>query len=145
ATSDAGNYVFEQVAPGTYTLVFTKDGYARQVKSGVVVSPGHLAEADATLAGEFTEMEEFVVQELEFAGGAESELLQLRLESPALIDSISADLMSKAGAGDAASALTLVAGASVQEGKYAVVRGLPDRYVNSQINGIRLPTADPDK
>ena len=26
-----------------------------------------------------------------------------------------------------------------------MVRGLPDRYVNSQLNGIRLPTADADK
>ena len=25
------------------------------------------------------------------------------------------------------------------------MRGLPDRYVNSQMNGVRLPTADPDK
>ena len=33
----------------------------------------------------------------------------------------------------------------MQDGKFAVVRGLPDRYVNSQMNGVRLPTADPDK
>ncbi|MCG8430688.1 MAG: TonB-dependent receptor, partial [Candidatus Omnitrophica bacterium] len=48
-------------------------------------------------------------------------------------------------AGDAASALKLVAGATVQEGKYAVIRGLPDRYVNSQMNAVRLPSADEDK
>ncbi|MFN3533245.1 MAG: TonB-dependent receptor plug domain-containing protein, partial [Candidatus Brocadia sp.] len=46
---------------------------------------------------------------------------------------------------DAASALNLISGATVQDGKFAVVRGLPDRYVNSQMNGVRLPTADPDK
>ena len=63
----------------------------------------------------------------------------------ALMDSISADLMSRAGASDAASALKLVAGASVQNGKSAVIRGLPDRYVSSQMNGVRLPTADEDK
>jgi hypothetical protein len=61
------------------------------------------------------------------------------------MDSISSDLMSQAGASDAASALRLVSGATVEDGKYAVVRGLPDRYVNSQLNGVRLPTADADK
>ena len=54
-------------------------------------------------------------------------------------------MLSQAGAGDAASALKLVSGATVQEGKYAVIRGLPDRYVNSQMNAVRLPTADADK
>ena len=61
------------------------------------------------------------------------------------MDSISADLMSRAGASDAASALRLVAGASVQDGKFAVIRGLPDRYISSLLNGVRLPTSDEDK
>ncbi len=144
-TTDEGNYVFGQVEPGNYTLVFSKDGYTRQVKADVVVSPGQMTEIDASLGGEFEEMEEFVVQDVQIGTGTEAALLDLRMESPALLDSISADLMSQAGASDAAAALNLVAGATVQDGKYATVRGLPDRYVNSQMNGVRLPTADTDK
>jgi outer membrane receptor protein involved in Fe transport len=144
-TTDEGNFVFGQVKPGTYTLVFSKDGYARQVKADVVVTEGKMTEIDASLAGEFTEMEEVVVQDMQMEAGTESALLDLRMESPALLDSVGSELMSRAGASDAASALTLVSGATIQEGKYAVVRGLPDRYVNSQMNGVRLPTADPDK
>lgn len=143
-TSGEGNYSFT-VEPGNYTLVFSKDGYTRQVVADVVVSPGQMTEVDASLAGEFVEMEEFIVQDVQIGTGTEAALLELRLESPALMDSISAELMSQAGASDAASALRLVAGATVQEGKYAIVRGLPDRYVNSQMNGVRLPTADADK
>ena len=95
-------------------------------RADVVVSAGRLTELEAWLAGEFTEMEEFVVQDiLQLGAGSEAALLQLRFESPALMDSISADLMSRAGASDAAAALRLVAGASVQDGKYAVIRGLP--------------------
>ena len=144
-SSPEGNYLIGQVAPGTYTLVFSKSGYVRQIKSNVVVSSGRLTEADAFLPGDFTEMEEFIVQDIQIGAGTEAALLELRFESPALMDSISSDLMSKAGVSDAASALTLVSGATVQEGKFAVIRGLPDRYVNSQMNGVRLPTADEDK
>ncbi|MBN1586359.1 MAG: TonB-dependent receptor [Candidatus Omnitrophica bacterium] len=143
--TDEGNFVFKEVPPGKYTLVFSKDGYTRQVQANVVVSPAQMTDVDAALSGEFTDMEEFVVQDLQIGGGTEAGLLQLRIESPALMDSISADLMSQAGAGDAASALKLVSGATVQDGKFAVIRGLPDRYVNSQMNSVRLPTADPDK
>lgn len=143
--TDQGNYLFEQVAPGAYTLVFSKEGYVRQVRAGVVVSAEQMTEVNASLAGEFEEMEEFVVQDVQIGAATETALLELRMESPALMDSISSEMMSRAGAGDAAAALRLVAGATVQDGKYATVRGLPDRYVNSQMNGVRLPTADADK
>lgn len=145
ATQEQGNFVFPQIAPGTYTLIFTKDGYNRLVKSGIVVSPGQLVDLDVTLAGDIAEMEELVVQDLKITGGSEVGLLTLRLESPQLLDSIGSELIGKSGASDAAGALKLVSGATVSEGKYAVVRGLPDRYVNSQLNGVRLPTADINK
>jgi hypothetical protein len=145
-TADQGNYSITGLKPGKYTLVFSKDGYVRQVRSDVIVAAGQLTDANAALAGEFAEMEEFVVQDtVKLGGSTEAGLLELRLESPALMDSISADLISKAGASDAAAALRLVAGATVQDGKSAVIRGLPDRYVSSQLNGVRLPTADEDK
>lgn len=145
AASDEGSFVFSEVLPGKYTLVFSKDGYTRQVVADAVVAPGQMTDVNASMSGEFTEMDEFVVQDLEVGGGSEAGLLNLRMESPALMDSVSSDLMSRAGASDAAGALRLVAGATVQDGKYAVVRGLPDRYVSSQMNGVRLPSADPDK
>ncbi len=144
-STDEGNYVFPQVEPGTYTLVFSKEGFTRQLKADVVVTAGQMTEVDIWLSGDFTDMEEFVVQDVQLGAGTEIALLELRMESPALMDSISADLMSQAGMSDAASALRLVAGASIQDGKFAVVRGLPDRYVNSQMNAVRLPTADADK
>ncbi len=143
-STEDGNFVFSQVPPGSYTLVFSKEGYTRQVQANVAVSPGKMTDVEASLSGEFTEMEEFIVQDLQI-GGTEAGLLMLRAESPALLDSISSDWLSKAGASDAASALNLISGATVQDDKYAVVRGLPDRYVNSQMNGVRLPSADPDK
>lgn len=142
-TADQGNYVFAQVTAGRYTLVFTKEGYVRQLSTDVVVAPGQLTQVDASLTGDFTDLDEFVVQDiLQLSAGSEAALLQLRFESPSLIDSIGSELMSQAGASDAAAALRLVAGATVQNGKFAVVRGLPDRYVSSQINGVRLPSAD---
>jgi TonB-dependent receptor len=145
-SSDQGSYSIPQLAPGRYTLVFAKDGYVRLVRTGVVVSAGQLTDLDVQLAGDFTDLEEFVVQDVLQAGGStEAGLLALRFESPALMDSVGAELMSRAGASDAASALRLVSGASLQDGKSAVIRGLPDRYVSSQLNGVRMPTADADK
>ena len=144
-TTNEGNYLFGQVRPGTYTLVFSKEGYTRQLSTNVIVSAGQMTEVNMSLPGEFTEMEEFIVQDLELGAGTETEILDIREKSPELMSGVSQELLKQSGAGDAAQAVTLVAGATVQEGKYAVVRGLPDRYVSSQLNGMRLPTADADK
>jgi outer membrane receptor protein involved in Fe transport len=145
-TTEQGNYLFPQVPAGEYTLVFSKEGYVRQVRADVGVTAGKLTEVEVWMPGDFTEMDEFLVEEAVGAGaGSEAALLDLRLDSPALLDSVGIDLMSKAGASDAAGALTLVAGATVKDGKTAVIRGLPDRYVSSQLNGVRLPSADEDK
>ncbi len=144
-TAPEGNYVFPQVEPGTYTLIFSKPGFTRQVRGDVVVPPGQIVEANAWMGGDFTEMDEFVVQDISFEAGTELQVLELRRGEAAFVTGISSELMKDAGASDAADAVQLVAGASVQEGKFAVIRGLPDRYVNSQMNGCRLPTADAEK
>lgn len=147
ATSgDAGNYVLPEVAAGRYTLQFRKEGFQPAVRADVLVAAGQLTDVEASLVGEYTDMDEFLVHDvLQVAATTEFALLQLRLESPALVDAVGSELMSRAGASDAAAALRLVAGATVQNGKSAVIRGLPDRYVSSQLNGVRLPTANEDK
>jgi hypothetical protein len=145
-TGASGTFLLPEVAPGVYTVVVSKEGYVRVIRLDVAVPPNGLADLSIALPGDIAELEEFVVEDLlQATAGSETALIELRLDSPALLDSIGSELMSKAGAGDAASALRLVAGASVADGKTAVIRGLPDRYVSSQLNGVRLPSADEDK
>jgi outer membrane receptor protein involved in Fe transport len=144
-TVESGHFIFPDVPPGGYTLTVSKPGYERFVQSATVVE-GALAEVNVRMKGEFTEMEELVVRDMDLADtSSEIGLLNLRGTSMAFQDSISKDLMSRAGAGDAASALRLVVGASVADGKYATVRGLSDRYVGTALNSIRVPSSDPKK
>ncbi|MDF7808194.1 TonB-dependent receptor [Pontiellaceae bacterium B12219] len=144
-TGDTGSYNLQNIEPGAYTLMFSKGGYTRFTQSEVVVVPGKLKDVEARMAGEYEEMDELVVRDIQLGGASEIGLLNLRMDSVAMMDSVGSDMMGQAGASDAAQALSLVPGTTVQDGKYAVVRGLPDRYVSSQMNGVRLPSADPDK
>jgi hypothetical protein len=141
-----GTFVLPNLAPGNYTLIVAKEGYVREVRGNVAVAGGRLTDVRVELLGDFTELEEFIVQDsLQLGGGTEAELLDLRQQSAAFFDAIGEVQMQRAGASDAADALRLVSGASTQEGKSAVIRGLPDRYVSSQLNGVLLPTSDEDK
>jgi len=143
-TGPQGNYTFGAIEPGRYTLIFSKSGFVRYVEGNVAVSPAQVAQVNASLAGDFTEMEEFVVQDIQIGADTEAQLLQLRIESPALIDSVGADVLSQAGASDAAAGLQLVAGATTTDEGFAAVRGLPPRYVSTQLNGVAMPSANPD-
>ncbi|MEM7199421.1 MAG: TonB-dependent receptor [Planctomycetota bacterium] len=144
-TGEAGNYLVSDIPVGSYTVVFSGEGYLKRVRTDVTVVAGRATELDMAIGSDFAEMDEFVVPAaLQFAGGSEAALLNLRFEAPSLMDSIGAELLSRAGASDAAGAVRLIPGATVRDDSTPVIRGLPDRYVASLLNGVRLPSADED-
>lgn len=140
--SDAqGTFLIDQIQPGTYTLVISKQGYTQKVSDPILVTPGQVARLEVGLSGEFTELPPVPVEDIRFEAGSTEQIQELRLNIVSSVDGISAEQISTAGASDASDAIRLVPGASVQDDK-AVIRGLPDRYVSSQLNGVRLPSAD---
>lgn len=75
---------------------------------------------------------------------AESVTTQER-DSSAVLDAIGSEQFSRFGDSSAASALKRVSGVSIADGKYAVVRGLNERYTTVTFNGANLPSPDPSR
>ncbi len=144
-TGTDGNFLFQRVPAGSYTIAISKDGFERLIQTDVVVVPGQIADLRLDLVSEVFEMDELVVMGEDLFANAETGLLDIRAEALTVQDAISADLISKAGAGDVAGAVKLVVGVSVADGKYATVRGLSDRYTGTTLNGVRVPSPDPRK
>lgn len=144
ATDLDGKYTLQNIEPGTYDLQISYITYTTQIITGVEVKPGEITRIDVALREAVAELSEVVVS-AEMILNNESALLRHRQNSISFTDAISAEGMSRSGSGDAASAMTKVTGATVVGGKYVFVRGLGDRYSNTQLNGIELPTSDPDK
>lgn len=76
---------------------------------------------------------------------SEGTLLNGRQNGSRMRDGIGAEAFSRLSLGDAGEALSRVTGASVVDGKYAVIRGMGDRYTNTLMNDLMLPSADPDR
>lgn len=55
---------------------------------------------------------------------------------------LSREFLSKAGASDAAGAVSKISGANVVGGRFVVVRGLGDRYNNTTLNGGLVPSPE---
>ena len=76
----------------------------------------------------------------------ESVLLNEQRKSSEIIQQIGAQEMSRKGVSDVASAVAKTSGISRQEGSNSVyVRGLGDRYNSTTLNGLPVPSNDPEK
>src|ERR1043166_3918731 len=71
------------------------------------------------------------------------QLLSERSKAAASIESFGSEQISRSSVKDASDIVSRVSGATVVEGKYAVIRGLTDRYSAATLNGAELPSADP--
>lgn len=75
----------------------------------------------------------------------EAALLNERKNAAILSDGISAQQMERTASITTTQALQRVSGVTVTDEKYVAVRGLGDRSVIGQLNGIRLASSDPDR
>lgn len=142
-TTDAhGRYTLTPVAPGDHILRFSKSGYAAAVVTEVRVLAGQTTKVDGNLRPEYYEMEEYEVT-AEFFQEQTAMILRDRADAASLMDAIGSEQFSRLGAGDAAEIMTKVTGVTVADGKFAVIRGLSDRYTSTMLNGAEVPSADP--
>ncbi len=144
ATDIDGRYTISNVESGTYTLVVSYISFTTQRITNVEIKAGEQIQLDIILNPETEFLDEIVVT-AEVVLDNEAGLLKQRQKSISFSDAISAESIARTGAGDAAGAMKKVVGASVVGGKYVYVRGLGDRYSSSHLNGVELPSADPDK
>lgn len=75
----------------------------------------------------------------------EASLLTERKNAAVVSDGISAQQMERTASITTTQALQRVAGVTVTDDKYVAIRGLGDRSVIGQLNGIRLASSDPDR
>jgi len=140
-TDISGNYQLK-LDPGTYTLQYSYVSYSPKTVEGVAVKAGEVNRIDISLQSDDVQLQEVIVQ-AEQINNNEVALLKLQQKSFAVQDGISIGEIRRIGASNSAEAMKNVTGATVEDGKYVVMRGLGDRYSNTQLNGITMPSTDP--
>jgi outer membrane receptor protein involved in Fe transport len=138
-----GKFTIKNVPTGTQAIVVTFVTYATQTISDIVVVAGQSVEVKIELSEESKQLDEVVV-----TGQAdrsdEMVLLRDRKRSIDIVQTIGAQELSRKGVSNAEGAVTQVTGVSKQEGvKNVFVRGLGDRYNSTSLNGLPLPSEDP--
>lgn len=141
--------VFQLALPaGTHAVIVSAEGYESLRILDVVVEDGDLAQVSAVLmptgAGGDQEaaVSETITVESTAIDASASALLAERKAASEILDNIGAEEISKNSGSDAADALRRVTGISLQDSKFAYVRGLGDRYGNTTLDGSRIPSTE---
>ena len=136
-----GNYFFK-AEPGEHLVAVSFVGFESVQRNVTLVSGGSVT-VNVEMVAAGLQMEEFeVVAKVDRE--KESVLLMERKETTDLVQNIGAQELKKKGASDVAEGVQKVVGLSTVGGKYLVVRGLGDRYNAAYLNGLPLPSPDPD-
>ncbi|MEY8020217.1 TonB-dependent receptor [Muriicola sp. SD30] len=145
-TSDFdGLYEISNLEPGIYTLVFTFLGYETVEVPDVLVEAGKVTEVNTELGAGSVSLNE-VVLITTASKDSEVALLLDQKKAVEIREAIGAEALTKKGIDDAAAAVAQIAGISKQQGSSDVyVRGLGDRYQNTTMNGLALPSNNVNK
>ena len=139
-----GNFTLSLPA-GSYKILLTNFGYKNKTLSDVAVKAGQvqsltvpLSEADAT-----------ALEAVTVTGTATKEnataLLVQQKNLASVSDGISAESIRRTPDRNTGDVLKRVSGASIQDNKFAIVRGLNDRYNAAYLNGAPLPSTEADR
>ncbi|MES2429943.1 MAG: TonB-dependent receptor [Bacteroidota bacterium] len=144
ATNVDGGFVISLDAGKKYTLKLSSIGYETKEITDVEVTPNQVTNIDIVLASG-SKLENEVVVRASSRKESASALIAYQKNTAVVAQVISAEAIRRSPDKNTGEVLKRVPGASVQEGKYLVVRGLADRYNQAMLNGVLLSSTEPDR
>lgn len=143
STDVDGNFQITAILEGTYTLSISAVGYDSKEIENIQVEAGKVLLINTTLYAESTEIGAIEVVARKETGTEISVIAEIK-EAEQVAVGISSEQIQKSQDRDAAQVLRRIPGVSLQENRFAIVRGLPQRYNAVMINDIYAPSTEVD-
>lgn len=131
------------VEPSTYKLTLAYSSYKTE-QIEVVVKPGEVSYVNFPMEESSNALAEVVIT-YTVEKSSSLALLTERKNAAQVSDGVSADLIRRTPDRTTSDVLKRVTGASIQEGKFAVIRGMNDRYNAGYLDGALLPSTESDR
>ncbi|MBS1637295.1 MAG: TonB-dependent receptor [Bacteroidetes bacterium] len=140
-----GNFSINSVNPGTYNLIVSYITYDNKKLSGVVVKANDVTNLNVTLEQSSSQTLGEVVVQVEMNKENTNTLLIMQKNNVSVSDGVSSETIKRTPDRNTSDVLKRVSGASIQDNKFAIIRGLSDRYNAAYINGAPLPSSESDR
>jgi outer membrane receptor protein involved in Fe transport len=132
------------IAAGTYVLEISALNF-KTGKETVVVKIGAIVDVQIMLQANVKEIEAVTVTSSGRRKETTAAMILFQKNTNTIAQVISAEAIKKSPDRTTSEVLKRIPGASIQEGKYLVVRGLADRYNQATLNGALLSSSEPDR
>ena len=144
-TGADGVFVFTKLESGTYELLIQASGYNDKEVVEIVLLANDINSLTITLDEKSNEIEQVVIKSTKAKVESVKGLLTLQKNSSTVSDGISSEAIKRTPDRNTSDVLKRINGASVQDNRFVIVRGLNDRYNMSLLNGAPLPSSEPDR
>jgi TonB-dependent receptor len=144
STSVDGYFVITVEAGKKYTIKLTSVGYQTKEITDVEVVAGQVNNLYIFIE-KATKTEDVVIVRASARKETQAALITYQKNTTVVAQVVSAEAIKRSPDKNTGEVLKRVPGASVQEGKYLVVRGLADRYNQAMLNGTLLSSTEPDR
>ena len=145
ASDIEGRYSLMLTPLKKYTIEFSAVGYVGKSVSDVEVGPGLDNDLNIVLEVEPKNIAGVTVKTTTRRQENTAALLTFQKNNISLSSGLAADFIRRTPDKNTGEALKRVSGASVQDNKFVVIRGLSERYNAVIINNAQLPSSEPDK
>jgi outer membrane receptor protein involved in Fe transport len=147
STDVEGRFSLNLIPQQKYELEFSAIGYETKTISDVEVLPNQVNELNAVLTIKAKANEEVVVTARRSSARLETaaSVISFQRNTNTVASVISAESIRRSPDRNTGEVLKRTPGASIQEGRFIIVRGLPDRYNQAMLNGILLTSTEPDR
>jgi TonB-dependent receptor len=143
-TDVEGKYNFNVLAPGKYTLNYEYMGFKSKIVTDVEVKAGDVSSLDIVMDKSDNELDEVVIKISQKQENINTVYAQQK-NSSRISDGISAELIRKSPDKNTGEVLKRISGATIQDNKFVIVRGLSDRYNTAQLDNSPLPSTEPNR
>lgn len=147
ATNIEGRFSLNLTPGKKYELEFSAIGYETKNITEVEVSAGQVNELNITLQVKAKAGENVIITARTFSARKETvnSVIAFQKNTNTVASVISAESIRRSPDKNTGEVLKRTPGASIQEGKFIIVRGLADRYNQAMLNGILLTSTEPDR
>jgi TonB-dependent receptor len=144
-TGADGVFVFTKLESGTFELLIKASGNNDKEVVEIVLLANDINSLTITLEEKSNEIEQVVIKSTKAKVESVKGLLTLQKNSTTVSDGISSEAIKRTPDRNTSDVLKRINGASVQDNRFVIVRGLNDRYNMSLLNGAPLPSSEPDR
>ena len=142
---EKGSFLFSSLPAGTYTYEIKAPGFETFKSENITVTEGQVSTTQAILKAKSQTTGDIRIERKNDKNKGDMEITKMQINQAGVVDGINKNTFVKTPDSRVSQVFKRVSGASVQDNKFVVVRGLSDRYNFALINGAPLPSTESDR